>query len=81
MIDEEIRRIIKECADKTKKLVEKHKVQIENLSEILLKKETLDLHDIVEVLGERPFAPKSNYKAYLELKRVEKIELAGEKSG
>jgi len=36
------------------------------------------LHDIVDVLGERPFAPKSNFKAYLELKRVEKSELAGE---
>lgn len=78
MVDEEIRRIIKECGDKTRKLVEQHRDKIEKLSEVLLKKESLDLHDIVGVLGERPFAPKSNYKAYLELRKVEKTELAGE---
>lgn len=35
----------------------------------MLEKETLDLRKIIEVLGERPFAPKSNFKAYLESKK------------
>jgi len=41
------------------------------LSAALLEKETLDLHSIVEILGERPFPPKSNFKAYLEYKNKE----------
>ncbi|CAK66416.1 unnamed protein product (macronuclear) [Paramecium tetraurelia] len=39
------------------------------LASTLLEKETLDLQKIIEVLGERPFPPKSNYKAYLEIKK------------
>lgn len=29
---------------------------------------------IVAILGQRPFAPRSNYKAYLELKKIEETE-------
>lgn len=38
------------------------------LANALLEKETLDLRAIIEILGERPFPPKSNFKAYLESK-------------
>jgi len=41
------------------------------LSAALLEKETLDLQTIVELLGERPYAAKSNFKAYLEYKKKE----------
>jgi len=47
------------------------------LAEALLEKETLDLQAIIEILGERPFPPKSNFKAYLEYKRARE----GMKSG
>lgn len=36
------------------------------MSDLLLEKETIDLKQIVSVLGERPFEAKENYKAYLE---------------
>ena len=36
------------------------------LAELLGEKETLLEKDIKEVLGPRPYAPKSNYKAFLE---------------
>ncbi len=49
-----------------------------SLAKNLLEKETLDLQKIVDILGERPFAPKSNYKAFLDLKRLEKSELEQE---
>lgn len=39
----------------------------------------MDLYKIVEILGERPFPPKSNYKMYLELKKIEKNERELEK--
>jgi hypothetical protein len=44
--------------------VEKYKQQIEDLSETLLEKETLDLHSIIKVLGERPFETNANFKDY-----------------
>ena len=40
----------------------------------MLAKETLDLTAIIEILGERPFEPKSNYKAYLEYKKEKEAE-------
>lgn len=39
---------------------------IQKLSDRLLEKETLDLTEIVKILGIRPFAPKSSFKAFLE---------------
>ena len=41
---------------------------MKDLAEALIERETLDLKDIVEILGERPFPAKSNYKAYLDTK-------------
>jgi len=35
----------------------------------LVEKETLDLKQIIAILGERPFPPKQNFKAYLETKK------------
>jgi len=36
------------------------------LTEKLIEKKSLDLNQLKEILGERPFKPKSNFKAYLE---------------
>ncbi len=47
-------------------MVNKHKDDIQRMSDVLLDKETIDLKDITEVLGPRPFIPKENFKAYLE---------------
>lgn len=41
----------------------------------MLEKETLDLTSIIEILGQRPFAPKSNFKAYLEYKTQQEQEI------
>lgn len=49
------------------------------LSEALLKKETLDLQAIVNILGERPFPPKSNFKAYLEVRQAQDEENGNQK--
>jgi len=73
-IDSEIKRLIDECTVKTRELVRKHRAEIEKLSAGLLEKETLDLNAIVGILGERPFAPKSNFKAYLENKKLDEQE-------
>eukprot|EP01016_Furgasonia_blochmanni_P045488 TRINITY_DN6426_c0_g1_i10.p1 TRINITY_DN6426_c0_g1~~TRINITY_DN6426_c0_g1_i10.p1 ORF type:complete len:197 (+),score=58.13 TRINITY_DN6426_c0_g1_i10:64-654(+) len=74
VIDAEIKRIIDECTERTRQVVKTHKEHIQQLSDTLLVKETLDLRAIVDILGDRPFAPKSNYKAYLEVKRADEEE-------
>jgi len=43
------------------------------LAKKLIEKETLDLDAIVEILGERPFKVKDNFKAYLESKKLAKV--------
>jgi AFG3 family protein len=45
----------------------------------LLEKETLDLRTIIDVLGNRPFEPKSNFKAYLDSKKNQEEEKPIEK--
>jgi AFG3 family protein len=66
LIDSEIQDIVKKCTERTTSLIEEKRDLIEKLSAKLLEKETLDLKQIIEVLGERPFAPKSSFKAFLE---------------
>lgn len=51
------------------------RIILNRLYTALLEKETLDLDNIIEILGERPFAAKSNFKAYLEQKSAQKEEL------
>ena len=65
-IDEEVRRVLSECTEKCRQLVRQKRQLIQELSDELLAKETVDLRDITRILGERPFVPKKNFKAYLE---------------
>ncbi len=66
IIDEEVIRIIDECTVIARATILKHRADVENLSNRLLEKETIDLIEITKILGPRPFAPKSTFKAYLE---------------
>lgn len=47
-------------------MVIKYKELILKMSEELLERETLDLNDIIRILGKRPFKSKSSFEAYLE---------------
>lgn len=46
-------------------MLTENKDKIEELAELLLKKETLSLPDIVDTLGERPYAVKESVTEYL----------------
>jgi hypothetical protein len=46
-------------------LIEDKREAIEKLAETLLEKETLNLPQIIEILGERPFPMKETMKDYL----------------
>ena len=71
-IDKAVSEIIGKCADECRELVRKYKGKIEEMSEVLLEKKTIDLKVIVGVLGERPFPPKENFKAYLDVTNMDK---------
>ncbi|CAD8120326.1 unnamed protein product [Paramecium sonneborni] len=73
VIDDEVREIILQCTQRTEQIIQKYHQQIQKLSEELLVKETLDLNDLITILGERPFPPKSNFKEYLDTKQREKV--------
>ena len=66
IVDQEIKALIDKCTERTMKLVQDKKVLIQTLSDALLEKETLDLNDIVRILGPRPFEAKSSFKDFLE---------------
>jgi AFG3 family protein len=80
LIDTEIKRIVDECEKRTFDLITEKKVLIQKLSDRLLEKETIDLNEILKVLGPRPFEPKSSFKAFLEeitkseIEKTEKTE-------
>jgi len=65
LIDEEVKRIVDDCYARTKELAESKKDLVEKIAEELISKETLNLTDIVRILGERPFAMKDTLKEYL----------------
>jgi len=65
-IDQEKIKIVKECEEITRKLIEEKLSLIKTLSEELLKRETLTFREIEAILGKRPFPPKRSFKQYLD---------------
>lgn len=65
-IDKECQRIISEATEKCRELVRLHRDKIQEMSDVLMVKKTIDLKVITNVLGERPFPLRENFKAYLE---------------
>jgi cell division protease FtsH len=51
LVDEEVKRIIDECADQAKRTLADHREQLEHLTEALLERETLDETDAYAVAG------------------------------
>lgn len=65
LIDEEVSRIINRSYVDCKKILEDKKEFIEKLAERLLQNEVLNLPDIVEIMGPRPFPMKESVQEYL----------------
>ena len=55
MIDEEVRELVDAAYKRTVALVTKEKAKVEALALGLLEKEVLQRHDLVQILGARPF--------------------------
>lgn len=69
-MDSEARKLVSDCREKAKNVLEEHRDKVDLLSKALLEKETLDLKGIIEVLGERPFEMKDNFSAYMKTKEA-----------
>ena len=72
MIDIEVRDLITECYERTKRLLLDKMASLENLAKILLKREILFQHDLEEILGKRPFDHKAHEEIPAEVLEVEK---------
>ncbi|XP_060761628.1 AFG3-like protein 2 [Neoarius graeffei] len=66
LIDSEVRDLINNAYERTKKLLTEKKMDVEKVALRLLEKEVLDKNDMVELLGKRPFAEKSTYEEFVE---------------
>lgn len=58
LIDQEVRKLIDQAYERTKKLLTDKKEQVEKLAEALLEKEVLFQSDVEALIGKRPFEEK-----------------------
>ncbi|MFP4089623.1 MAG: ATP-dependent zinc metalloprotease FtsH [Cyclobacteriaceae bacterium] len=63
-IDTEVRKIITTAYERTKKLLQDKKDELEVLAQELLSKEILFQADLERLIGKRPFSKPTNYQAY-----------------
>uniref|UniRef100_A0A4W4H3F7 AAA+ ATPase domain-containing protein n=1 Tax=Electrophorus electricus TaxID=8005 RepID=A0A4W4H3F7_ELEEL len=66
LIDTEVRILISTAYQRTIQLLTERKADVEKVALRLLEKEVLDKNDMVELLGQRPFAEKSTYEEFVE---------------
>lgn len=58
LIDEEVRKLIDQAYERTKKLLSEKREQVEKLAEALLEKEVLFQSDVEALIGKRPYEEK-----------------------
>ena len=61
-IDEEVRKIVSNAYNRTKRLLQEHREDLEKIAQALLKKEILFQSDLEELIGKRPFQKLTNYE-------------------
>ncbi len=66
VIDAEVRKVVDECYSRTLALLAEKQDLLKQLAEVLLEKETINSHDLVRVLGERPFTVNEGLRQYLD---------------
>ncbi|MEJ5962303.1 ATP-dependent zinc metalloprotease FtsH [Pedobacter immunditicola] len=65
LIDEEVRKIIFDAYERTKKLLTDNRAGLEKLAKKLLEKEILFQADLEEILGKRPFDHRTTYDEFV----------------
>ncbi|KAF5374845.1 hypothetical protein D9758_000399 [Tetrapyrgos nigripes] len=59
-LDTEVRKMITNMYDRTRNLLKEHKDDVEKVAKLLLDKEVLTREDMINLLGKRPFAGRSD---------------------
>jgi len=65
IIDEEVRELIDDMYARTKTLLEQNMDKVSTLAEHLLEKETVNVDDVVELIGPRPFPMPRTYADFM----------------
>ena len=73
-IDRECKNIIDKAGIECRKVIREKKDLIQEMSDLLLEKNTIDLNDIIGVLGQRPFEPKKSFRSFLEQTERDNLE-------
>ncbi|EIW86834.1 ATP-dependent metallopeptidase Hfl [Coniophora puteana RWD-64-598 SS2] len=60
MLDAEVRKMITDAHQRTTDLLTKHREDVEKVAKLLLDKEVISREDMIDLLGKRPFANKSD---------------------
>ena len=66
VIDAEVRKVVDECYSRTLALLAEKQDLLKQLAGVLLEKETINSHDLVAVLGQRPFTVNEGLRQYLD---------------
>jgi len=66
LIDERVRKIVREAHKATTEMIELHREKLAALAETLMTKEILSKEEIAEIIGARPFGSKSTYDELVE---------------
>lgn len=74
VIDEEVKKLIDQAYTRTIDLLTEHRSKLDLLSQELLKREIIYQHDLVELIGERPFEKPTVYQEFLD-KKDEELEV------
>lgn len=69
-IDREVKRIIDQCHERTKKLLMQHREHLEKVAKELLEKEILFQSDLERLIGKRPFDKPTTYEQYTNGKKT-----------
>merc|ERR1719387_804404 len=70
IMDQEKKRLVDDQYSFVKKLLLEHEEKLRTLADRLLVKEVLVTEDLVDVLGERPFGLKDQYKKFVDVRRT-----------
>jgi len=71
LIDEEVKKLIDLAYSTTKDLLVEKRHQLDLLAKALLEREIIYQHDLVEIIGERPFDKPTVYQEFLDKKDPE----------
>jgi cell division protease FtsH len=62
MIDEEVRKVIEDARNRTRKIIEEHREHLESIALELLDKEVIYTKDVERLIGKRPFAKTAEHE-------------------